>query len=309
MATDPEKYEGIAIPSPVTVLGNLSTYINNALFEPEYSKKINGANKKFSTSFGDACSDCLDYIGFAKEGEFWIPPRPDPDQQTPYKDPLRIRLDDVQDELRFLLSKEPIEQVRGTKLSTQPNFALPEMNMALACADYKKVIRSRTVDLTVDEHPFYAGLGAVADFHGSLITFAYDRQIVHDPKNTPYYLECLQILASGRDDGEDLQTHAVIEESQGRFSLTGVQQAYSQLGLDSRGPHLTDEIILGTFQARIQDAPKHEAGMRDLLRIIGQSRSSERIKLVASQGQSTLVRFRLFGSCGPLTFGYRRCNL
>ena len=103
-----------------------------------------------------------------------------------------------------------------------------------------------------------------------------------DPANTPYYLECLQGIAQNRHS-EDLDTKVAIEASQSRISLKDVRAAFNEFGLDPRAIH-EDETIIGNFQSRISDAPKQEAEMRRALKIIGQSRNSEKIQLVASQG-------------------------
>lgn len=305
MKEEPSRYEGIAAPLPVTVLEHLSLYISNALNDPDRSKRIPGNNKKFSTSLGDSCAELLEYLGFAREvthplirtevkeaergeqDDDWIPPRPDPNEYIPFRDSSRILLDDVKKELHVLISKEPSDQIRSAKITYHPELASSEMKAALGCKDYQTTTLSRTVDLTVDEHPFYAGLGAISDFHDGLVIFAYDRQIACDRKNVPYYLECLQVLADGRGS-EALQTKAAIEASENKVSLKDIRVAYQNLGLDFRDPNLADETIIGTFQARVSDAPMHEAEMRRDLKMIGQNRSSERIQKVASQGKQTL---------------------
>ena len=129
---------------------------------------------------------------------------------------------------------------------------------------------------------WHAGLGATADFHDELIEFSYERQLETDPSNTPYYLECLQGIAGGRRS-EDLDTKVAIEASENRISLKDVRAAFKEIGLDPRAT-LEDDTIIGTFQSRISDAPKQEAQMRRALKIIGQSRKSEKIELLASQG-------------------------
>ena len=129
---------------------------------------------------------------------------------------------------------------------------------------------------------WHAGLGATVDFHDELIEFSYERQLETDPANTPYYLECLQGIAQNRHS-ENLETKVAIEASQSRISLKDVRAAFNEFGLDSRAIH-EDETIIGTFQSRISDAPKQEAGIRRALKIIGQSRNSEKIQLVASEG-------------------------
>ena len=117
-----------------------------------------------------------------------------------------------------------------------------------------------------------------------MIGFAYDRQIDCDPKNTPYYLECLQGIAEGRKS-EDLQTKSAVEASTGKISLQDIRDAYKSFGLEYRSEHLDDEHIIGTFQARVADAPKQEPELRRALRIIGQNRLSRKIQQVASNGR------------------------
>ncbi len=284
MAQDPEKYEGVAIPSPATVIGNLTSYIENAMYHPEISKAIKKENKRFATCFGNQCSDIFQYLGFVEQEEALIPPKSNADSQTMYEDPAMKLLDDVKQELKVLMSKES---------SIFFVLAENEMKAALACASYRQTPRARTVDLTKIEHPFYAGLGAVGDFHDALLDFAYDCQKFCDPQNIPYYLECLQTIAVGRDNSEDLQTKAIIEESEGQISLKDVRQAYSSLGLNVEDKHLADDTIIGTFQARISDAPRQEVEMRKDLRIIGQHRSSRRIELIASQGLYLVIILNL----------------
>ena len=130
---------------------------------------------------------------------------------------------------------------------------------------------------------WHAGLGATADFHDNLIEFSYERQLEVDPYNTPYYLECLQGIAQGRRS-ETLDTKVAIEASKNRISLQDVRAAFKELGFDSRADY-SDDTIIGSFQSRIADAPKQETEMRRALKIIGQSRESEKIQLVASQGK------------------------
>ncbi len=70
MAEDPKRFEGHAVPVPITVLSNLRTYIWNAVQSPDKSRKIPGHNKQFLLSLGDSCADLLDYVGFTREVMF-----------------------------------------------------------------------------------------------------------------------------------------------------------------------------------------------------------------------------------------------
>ena len=67
MTEDPKRFEGHAVPLPINVLGNLRTYIWNAVQSPEKSRKIPRHNKQFSLSLGESCADLLEYVGFTRE--------------------------------------------------------------------------------------------------------------------------------------------------------------------------------------------------------------------------------------------------
>lgn len=67
MASDPERFEGHGVPLPINVLVNLRLYIQNAVDEPDKSRRIFGHNKKFMLSLGESCADLLEYIGFVRE--------------------------------------------------------------------------------------------------------------------------------------------------------------------------------------------------------------------------------------------------
>ena len=131
---------------------------------------------------------------------------------------------------------------------------------------------------------FYAGLGAVEDFHDDILIFAYEQQIAQDYNGTSYYLECLQGIAEGRNS-EQLHLKVAIEATSDKISKRDVRAAYKELGLDPKVNH-EDNTILGIFNSRISDAPKQEPEMRRALKIIGQQRASEKIQVVASQGIS-----------------------
>ena len=111
--------------------------------------------------------------------------------------------------------------------------------------------------------------------------FAYDRQITVDPENLAYYLECLQGICDGRKDSEDLQTRVLMEQTGDKFSERDFRAAYRSLGVTV---NLDDETILGSFQARLLDAPTQEEELRGALRLVGISRGSKRLQEAASVG-------------------------
>jgi len=185
----------------------------------------------------------------------------------------------------------PSEERRGVKIILIPELANNGIRSALGCREYKRNAGSRYVDLTREEHPCYAGLGAVSDFDDELLGYAYDRQIACDPQNTPYYLECLQILAEGRRS-DDLQTKVAIESTQERTSLRDIRIAYRHFGINMLDT-FNDDNIIGIFQARLADSPKQEQELRTDLQRIGQYRKSETLKLIASQGQFNKILIKL----------------
>ena len=195
---------------------------------------------------------------------------------------MKIFLDDIREELHTLMLARPLDERKSFNFNFAPRFAATEFAQSFGCKDYKRSIQSRTVDLTAVEHPCYAGLGSVADFHDDLLYFAYKRQIETDFPNTAYYLECLQVLAEGRKS-EDLDTKVAIAASEGQISLRDVRMAYQHFGHTMHAPGLDDNTVVGIFHARLADSPKQEAELRRDLKIIGQHRMSSRIQNVASQ--------------------------
>ncbi|KZF24550.1 cysteine proteinase [Xylona heveae TC161] len=286
--SDPERMHGQTVPTPIEVMTNLRQYINDSTTRPE-NTKIPSLNKRFMTSIGESCQDLLEYLGFSRAEDYtgWILPRPDRSSETPYKDPLRLLLDDVEKELLVLISLRPAEEKRGRHVPFLPPPSLRDIEGLLGSLDYDKTPSARrTVDLTVAEHPFYASLGTVSDFSDGLLIYAFDRQIWCDRVNAPYYLECLEGLSQARRS-EALQTKVAVMESQGEISRKEIRQAYSFFNLDPSAMELDDDLIIGTFQARIQDAPRQDEEARRLLKVIAQDRNSRRIQQVASETVTT----------------------
>ncbi|MCJ1432616.1 ubiquitin-specific protease ubp2 [Xylographa pallens] len=289
ISDEPSRFEGHAIPSPIEVVGNLRTYIRNAMTSHE-ERRIPSNNKKWLLCFGEPCADLLKHIGFSRTEDGWFPPRPDVSATVPLTNPLNILLNDVENELAVLLNLQPDNERHMAKVHVPLHPAMAEFERILGSKGYKRSTASRTVDLTQEdqepEHPFYAGLGSTMDFHDELICFTYERQIASDTENAPYYLECLQGIAEGRGS-EDLQTKVAIEASSGKFSVRDLREAYQSLGLDIRSLFYDDDTVIGSFQSRIADAPRQEPDLRRALYMIGEHRKSVRIQHVASNDVKT----------------------
>ena len=284
MKADKERLEGHPTPTPTEVMSNLKAYLKDAM--QGEGKQIKSSNKKFVLSLGEPCAELLKYLEFKSEEGMWIPPRPALQDTIPYSNPLNALLDDVDKELDALMLNQPEEHRRIARLNLRQTPALRDFENLLGYKSFKKDPSNRTVDLTKDEHPFYAGLGAVSELHDDLITFSYRRQIDCDSENTSYYLECYQGIAKGRTSVE-LETKVTIEISVGRRSLSDVKAAFRAFSLEM-DEYMSDEHIIGVFEARLSDSPKQETQLREYLLTIGGYRDSSKIQQVAANSRHTL---------------------
>ncbi|KAG9658654.1 cysteine proteinase, partial [Aureobasidium melanogenum] len=147
----------------------------------------------------------------------------------------------------------------------------------LSAQNYDKV-SGRNLDSTEEDHPCYASLGALGDFSDRLIAFSYERQAACDPIEGPYYFDCLQDLATGRNS-EILITKSVKLASQNVLSRKDIVQAYKTLGINPDfQENVDDQEIIGLYKSRWSDSST--AGQSDLkiaLKTVGQARNSRYI--------------------------------
>lgn len=104
-----------------------------------------------------------------------------------------------------------------------------------------------------------------------------------DPQQSALLMTALESIRRERDS-ELLATHIAVEESMGRYSIERLKQAHHFFGL-ALDQHLTEEHIIGTFQARLRDAPRQEREMRQNLYMIGEHRNSHKIMDFARNGK------------------------
>ncbi len=136
------------------------------------------------------------------------------------------------------------------------------------------------MDLSSEEHPHYASLGAVDQFTDELLSWAYDRQCECDPANKPYYLDCLADIAKGRQSS-DLETKVVMATSAGQHGLKEIEDAYRFFALDPATVE-GDDYIIGVYATRVEAAPRQKDEARQCLRVIASARNSEKIEAVAN---------------------------
>jgi ubiquitin carboxyl-terminal hydrolase 25 len=180
--------------------------------------------------------------------------------------------------------RPPLEQQAGnTIISLRPLPALKDIERSLGYYDYPK--RSRTVDLSAEEHPYYASLGAVDNFTDDFLSWAYDRQCECDPSRKPYYLDCLEDLAKGRGSS-DLQMKVVMATSAGEYGLKAIEGAYRFFGLDQSTKE-GDEHIMGLYKSRIESAPRQKEEAKACLLIVAKARNSTKIEALANDKTMT----------------------
>jgi ubiquitin carboxyl-terminal hydrolase 25/28 len=185
-------------------------------------------------------------------------------------------IDDVVYEIDTLAMLRP--QNEGSRVTVHPLPALQDIERSLGCFDYPK--RDRVVDLRADEHPCYISLGVVDNFPDKLIEWAYDRQCECDPSNKPYYLDCLQDLAHGRQS-PDLQTRVVMATSAGELGQKAIEDSYRYFNLDPESVE-GDDHIMGLYKSRIESAPRQKDEARECLLTIAKHRNSEKIEALAN---------------------------
>ncbi|KAL8738538.1 MAG: hypothetical protein Q9181_000698 [Wetmoreana brouardii] len=293
---NPDRFEGHGVPLPCEVLQNLGKYVSHALRREE-RRPIQPHNKKFLLCLGDPCTELLEFLGFVLKDDAWHPPQSDVSATPPISNSVNVLLEDVEMELHVLLLQRPDDEKRASKVQYDLRSATDDLSRVLGTVKCKpppgsmksllmKEDKLNSSTLTTNsqgqEHPCYPSLGAKLDFHDDLIRFAYERQLITDPEHYPYYLECLQTIAEGRQS-EDLQTLVAIEASAGKVSVRDIRNAYKALDLEVDSGLLTDDYIIGSFQSRAADSPRQEPELRRALQIVGNDRSSQAIQFVASK--------------------------
>lgn len=282
---------------PVDALDYLNTYLQDSMNPQKGKTRVPLLNKKFLKTFGKDCDDILVRLGFTKsleeedDGtsvEVWHLPKPPPAQSAleSLEPTLRNDIENARYELNAIILRYPSAERLGARhvpMKSEPSSTL--MQQALGCDTYdRRAERTRSSGTNREEdHPHFAGLGALADFSDNLLLFAYGRQVDVHPEGLPYYFECLKGIAVGRAS-ETLQDAAATLASQGVSDRQGVNDAYLYLNINpAHASVLTDAMIINVFQTRIPDMGLAAvAQSRVALRTIGITRNSEAIKRVAS---------------------------
>jgi hypothetical protein len=124
----------------------------------------------------------------------------------------------------------------------------------------------------------YIGLGIDPTASDANVIFAYRKQVETDASRTAFYLTWLNQISVVRQS-EEIQLEIVLQQSKGRFMLEQIHDAYKYFGFPTQDAD--DAHIIGTYKARLSDAPRQGSEMREHLRIIGEYRRNARIIEIA----------------------------
>lgn len=188
-------------------------------------------------------------------------------------------IEDVIFEIDVLIQNLPLSEQNPQymKVVIRPVPALKDIERSLGYFDYP--LRSRTINLESEEHPYYKSLGAVETFTDDYLSWAYDRQCSCDPTNKPYYFDCLEDLATGRKS-PDLQMKVTMAVSLGEYGLKQLEDSFKFFGLDPATKE-GDDHIMGVYKSRIASAPRQKEDAKARLLIIAKHRNSEAIEALA----------------------------
>ncbi|RKF56885.1 Ubiquitin carboxyl-terminal hydrolase 2 [Erysiphe neolycopersici] len=278
MKNDPLRFSDLRPVDPYKALKHLASYLIDALNTSREPKKIAARNKKFLLSFSNDCTDLFEYLDFTitqdqtEEDElefFWSLPK--------ITDQNRSFIQDVLDELTYRAHEKQFRPRDTSQLA----FAVPAINQIKIILGYANYVKRKThFDAETEEHPYYASLGAVEDFTDELLAWAYDRQCECDPCNKPYYLDCLEGLARGRNSYH-LQTKVAMATSTGDYGTNAIEEAYNYFELSSSSKD-SDEYIISLYEARISLLPGQKEMAQCCLKKIAKHRNSSTLDALAN---------------------------
>ncbi|TQS37626.1 hypothetical protein Golomagni_01894 [Golovinomyces magnicellulatus] len=249
---DPLRFSGQKPVDPFTALKHLASYLSDALHAQGEPRKI------------------ADEPNF-----FWRLPL--------ITDQNRGFLEDALQELTFRAS-EVQSQTNNALIFSLAVPAIKQIKIILGFASFQE--KKKIFDANTEEHPYYASLGAVEDFTDELLCWAYDRQCECDPTNKPYYFDCLEDLARGRDSYY-LQTKLVVATSAGGYGNKAIEEAYSYFRLHS-STNESDELIMSLYKSRVNSEPSQKNHARSCLKIIAKHRNSPSLEALTNDKEMTL---------------------
>lgn len=205
---DPERKD-VRLASSVDAMHRLKRYIDDSRNPSQTRKCFPTRNKRFGEAFGSECDALLKKLGFkyvADEGDDqgpkWYLPKPDaPDdgQTDPtYVQVAKNTLEKYSIELQILIDQFCLRTASANPASRESwRDSRQDIERILGAQGYDQA-PNRKLRASEEDHPHFASLGALGDFSDNSIAFCYDRQTFCDPENIPYYFDCLQDIANGR---------------------------------------------------------------------------------------------------------------
>jgi ubiquitin carboxyl-terminal hydrolase 25 len=118
----------------------------------------------------------------------------------------------------------------------------------------------------------FAALGIVPESDDPQIIEAYQKQVKDNPRQTLFYLECLQDIGSSTQS-KRINQFAEGESANGFYTKFDLIQAYQTLDIENPD-FTTDDAIIATYQSRCFDFPEREMTFQRALIVIQVYRKS-----------------------------------
>lgn len=199
----------VRLASPIDAMHRLKRYIDDSRNPSQTRKCFPTRNKRFGEAFGTECDALLKKLGFKyvddeedDQGPKWYLPRPDAPEDAK-TDPTHVQshmttLENYSIELQILIDQFCLRNGSTNPASREAwRESRQDIERVLGAQGYDQA-PNRKLRSSEEDHPHFASLGALGDFSDNLISFCYDRQTDCDPENIPYYFDCLQDIANGR---------------------------------------------------------------------------------------------------------------
>lgn len=290
---DPDRKD-VNLATPSDALYRLKRYTDDALKPTTPKRQFPSHNKKFLGAFGSDCDEFLHSLGFRRApvdesgGFVWILPNPGLTTSALQPDVHRRMLENLSVELQILLDQISLREGIPNPSARDPwRSSRQDIERLLSTQAYDR-LPGRILSPTEVDHPCFGVLGALGDFSDPLIDFAYRRQTVADPENIPYYFDCLQQLAQGRNS-----EHLFVKTSE--YSADGVvgkrelEDAYADFSGDrdlATNKTMDEQHLVNLYRAIVTDSgAERRAKLRQSLQKIGQSRNSKFILNAASDSE------------------------
>ncbi|KAK9727888.1 ubiquitin-specific protease ubp2 [Basidiobolus ranarum] len=251
----------------VSCLETFATYVNNLL--TGNSRTINVENEAFKKriKLDEASHKLFQDLGFELyEGHF----------RPPSIETTKINL--VLAEYELHIFSLNVRETTGLPIQEKYRIYSDATSKIFEILGFKNQSSKPPQDHTI----YYELLGVHYNAADSVVEWAYNKAIEHDPSSTPEFLDALLNAAQTRKSDE-LSQAVQMERSQGRYSESDLRTAYAHF--EAQDHSIPDEDLIAVYHIHLSERPDKVEEHREALRLIGQARMSDRISQFLSTGK------------------------